>query len=98
MGCPAEGGPGLGPIMLWAEPGEGPGLGPNMAPGDGPGPGEGPGRGVPPRGGSGVDIFTGAADSGLLLERSLSQSVGHGHRLGRSGHYGRTAVMSEAPI
>lgn len=70
MGCPAEGGPGLGPIMLWAEPGEGPGLGPNMAPGDGPGPGEGPGRGVPPRGGSGVDIFTGAADSGLLLERS----------------------------
>lgn len=42
--------------MPWAEPGEGPGLGPNMAPGDGPGPGEGPGRGVPPIGGSGVDI------------------------------------------
>lgn len=42
--------------MLWAEPGEGPGLGPIMPPGDGPGPGEGPGRGVPPIGGSGVDI------------------------------------------
>lgn len=42
--------------MLWAEPGEGPGLGPIMPPGDGPGPGEGPGRGVPPMGGSGVDI------------------------------------------
>lgn len=27
-----------------------------MDPGDGPGPGEGPGRGVPPMGGSGVDI------------------------------------------
>lgn len=55
-GCPDPGGPGLGPIMLWAEPGEGPGLGPIMPPGDGPGPGEGPGRGVPPIGGSGVDI------------------------------------------
>lgn len=43
--------------MLWAEPGEGPGLGPIMPPGDGPGPGEGPGRGVPPMGGSGVDIL-----------------------------------------
>lgn len=42
--------------MLWAEPGEGPGLGPIIPPGDGPGPGEGPGRGVPPIGGSGVDI------------------------------------------
>lgn len=42
--------------MLWADPGEGPGLGPIMPPGDGPGPGEGPGRGVPPIGGSGVDI------------------------------------------
>lgn len=42
--------------MLWDELGEGPGLGPTMAPGDGPGPGEGPGRGVPPIGGSGVDI------------------------------------------
>lgn len=45
--------------MLWAEPGEGPGLGPIMPPGDGPGPGEGPGRGVPPIGGSGVDISQG---------------------------------------
>lgn len=45
--------------MLWAEPGEGPGLGPIMPPGDGPGPGEGPGRGVPPIGGSGVDISKG---------------------------------------
>lgn len=44
--------------MLWAEPGDGPGLGPIMPPGDGPGPGEGPGRGVPPMGGSGVDIST----------------------------------------
>lgn len=42
--------------MLWAELGEGPGFGPTMPPGDGPGPGEGPGRGVPPIGGSGVDI------------------------------------------
>lgn len=55
-GCPEPGGPGLGPIMLCVEPGEGPGLGPIMPPGDGPGPGEGPGRGVPPIGGSGVDI------------------------------------------
>lgn len=55
-GCPDPGGPGLGPIRLWAELGDGPGLGPTMPPGDGPGPGEGPGRGVPPIGGSGVDI------------------------------------------
>jgi hypothetical protein len=57
-GWPEDGGPGLGPIMLWEDPpGEGPGLGPSIAPGEGPGPGEGPCRGVPPMGGSGVDIL-----------------------------------------
>ena len=55
--------------MLWAEPGEGPGLGPIMPPGDGPGPGEGPGRGVPPIGGSGVDIFQG--DTGNVWQQQV---------------------------
>lgn len=42
-------GPGLGPIILWTEPGDGsgPGLGPKIGPGDKPGPGEGPGWDIP---------------------------------------------------
>lgn len=56
MGVP---GPGLGPIILWTEPGEGsgPGLGPKMGPGDRPAPGEGPGWDIPPDVSEGVDIY-----------------------------------------
>lgn len=52
------GGPGLGPIMLWTEPGEGPGpgLGPKIGPGERPAPGEGPGWDIPTDGSVGVDI------------------------------------------
>lgn len=53
--CPVEvGGPGLGPIIVCEDPGDSPE--PRAATGEGPGPGEGPGHGVPPIGGSGVDI------------------------------------------
>lgn len=53
------GGPGLGPIMLCTDPGEGPGpgLGPKIGPGDMPGPGEGPGWDMPPDGSVGVDMY-----------------------------------------
>lgn len=58
MACGTLGGPGLGPIMLCTEPGEGPGpgLGPRMGPGDRPAPGEGPAWDIPTGGSLGVDI------------------------------------------
>lgn len=59
MACGMLGGPGLGPIMLCTEPGEGPGpgLGPRMGPGDRPAPGEGPAWDIPTGGSLGVDIY-----------------------------------------
>lgn len=59
IACGTLGGPGLGPIMLCTEPGEGPGpgLGPRMGPGDRPAPGEGPAWDIPTGGSLGVDIY-----------------------------------------
>lgn len=70
MLCATLGGPGLGPIMLWTDPGEGPGpgLGPKIGPGDRPGPGEGPGWDIPPDGSVGVDIWTTQTFEGNLLK------------------------------
>lgn len=58
IGCETLGGPGLGPIILWTELGDGPGpgLGPRIGPGEGPGPGVGPGWGIA-AGSAGVDIY-----------------------------------------